>query len=416
MVASVLLMFLFTFVEPGYYSRMMGERDLMHWNISLYGFIAFSSLVLLAGAVLSAKLPSLLFRKRRAMWSTSLTGYLLGPTLVAILLLALTFDRIIHNAPSLFALLNQSKGSELKTVFGAAASDAWTGSFPFALGIGWWGFHHLLEYGSSVPRSDRVASRILQLVLILAIVVASAVVLSRFVLMPLMFGLMLIYVKHYVAKDSFRSSKLLLLGILGVVVMLGFFAVASRFRGANSSGAVVKSAIGYGPASMNRCAAVLDGSLDNSNLSDYLFEQNFGFIENFPFISRLRSNSYFAGQKTQQSIYDAIASANLNEKYIWLTSYGEIFLQFGSYYFLYVFAYGFLVGRFWRAFKRSKRLGIVLYPWAAFNVMYIFGSNFFASRYLSILLMLVAALVVYDVFLEPQVFRRATGADSSGSL
>ena len=412
--ASLIFMFLLTLIEPGYYSEMIGERDMMYGNITLYAFLALSSIVLLLGSLIASHLPSLSFPKRKAILSSSLALYLFAPVVIAIFLVALTFYKVLHNSPFLISLLYQNSGSELKVMFGAAAANAWTGSFPFALGVSWWAWHHLLKYKPALSRGDFIKSQILITTLIAVIVIASALVLSRFIIMPLIFGLLIVYLKHYLCANWFSYKKMLLIGAVTVVVMLGLFVIAARYRGADSSKAIAESAIGYGPASLNRCAAVLNGDFNNANLSKYLFEQNFGFISNFPFLSRFKPNSYLSGQRYQDTIYNATAAANLNQKFIWVTSYGEIFLEFGQYYLIYIFFFGFIAGRLWKGFKKETTSGVILYPWAAFNIAYIFGSNFFASRYLSVLWILVLLLLIYDLILVPRVATLPINFRSSG--
>jgi hypothetical protein len=218
---------------------------------------------------------------------------------------------------------------------------------------------------------------------------------SRFVLMPTLFGLFLIYLRHAVLARGARLGALVLRGLMALALVLALFGVIASLRTTGTHGAILASYLGYGPTSVNHLAALLDGRFPLGGLNQYLRLENFGFIYKFPFAPRLFDTGQALASATLAS-FVATGAAGLNGSYIWFTAWGEVYAGLGWLTPLYLFFYGLFFARAWRGFTTGTISGLLLYPWLGFNVLFTFGSNFGASQFLSVLVLLSIILYVYS--------------------
>lgn len=390
-----ILLFGFTLVPPRIYERYIHEPNLMFGNFLLYVFLFGCLIVLRIGIGLSRRMPRLRVPRIRRLFVVGPFAYLFVPVCFALGLLALTITVVLGNSPDLLALAMSGQGGEVKRAMNEAAQGAFNGSLPLAMGVSWWSLARYFGLRQYMPRVQAIFVSSLVALLVLALLLAAALMMSRFVLIPTLFGMFVIYLRHKISEEGVKVGKIIVYAMLALAIVVIVFGVFAAMRNGGERDAIIQSFIGYGPASLNHLAALLDGRMETGSLGQYLRQENFGFFFKFPFMIRLLGQGDTFAVATQ-SIFTHTWSAGLNGSYIWFTSFGEIVAELHALSVFYLLTYGCLVGRAWHAFARGTIFGIVMYPWAAFGLLFSFGSNIFANGSLSVLLMLALVIWIYS--------------------
>jgi len=158
--------------------------------------------------------------------------------------------------------------------------------------------------------------------------------------------------------------------------------------------------MGYTVASFNRMAAVLSGLIPAAfpgkqlHLVYYLlesvrFESIFHFREAFSW-----PNSYVLWQLEFPQVY----SHGLNGSFIWLGFFGYIYTDIGWFTPVYIFLTGFLSGLMWLRFRQGRVIGLILYPWFAFCIIFWVGWAIIFSESLFYFLEVAFVLWLYENF------------------
>ncbi|MBB6186541.1 hypothetical protein [Rhodanobacter sp. MP7CTX1] len=389
------LLFAFTLVPPGIYVRYMDEPNMMFGNIVLYLFLFCCLTVLRLGVYLASRAPAVRVPLLPSMLKVGPFSYLLAPVGVALGLLAATIALVLHNSPGILALALSGQGAEVKSAMTEASNGAFNGSLPLAMGVSWWALAKYLDSRAYISRMQRVLVSVLVALLVLALILAAALMMSRFVLMPTLCGLFVIYVRHKIVNDGIRVGWFILRTVIALALALILFGLFSVLRTGSDGHAMAQSFIGYGPASLNHLAALLEGRLDTKGLDQYLRQENFGFFYKFPFMTSLLGNADTFAEGFQ-SMFNRTWGSGLNGAYIWFTSFGEIAAQLNVLSIVYLLVYGYFVGRAWRGFVKATTFGMITYPWAAFGLLSSFGYNIIAKSFLSVLLLLALLLWAYS--------------------
>ncbi|HET7331973.1 hypothetical protein [Dyella sp.] len=384
----------FTFMPPGMYEAYIMEPDYMFGNLVLYLFIAGSLLVLWASISISVRLPAIRTIHLKKLMSVGPFFYLFGPVACALALLAITIWSVLQNDSSIFGLLLARQGQEVKQAMVIAGQGAFNGSLPLAMGVSWWALDRYLELRQYMSHARLITLSALVGALVIVLLLTATLMLSRFVVMPTLFGLFLVYIRHKIVRDRVKAFSIVRRALLALASILALFWLFASLRNAGDKNAIVQSFVGYGPGALNHLAALLAGRLNVDALNGYLRQENFGFFYKFPFMIRLfdLTDVFISGT---ESMFDETWRGGLNGAYIWITSFGEIAAQLRGFAVVYLFGYGYIVARAWRSFIRGGIFGTIMYPWAAFGVLFSFGSNFFASNFLSILMILTLILGAY---------------------
>lgn len=405
------LLFGFTLVPPHTYERYIHEPNLMFGNFLLYMFLFGCLLVLRIGIVLSARVPKLRVPRIRRLLLVGPFAYLFVPVSFALGLLALTITVVLGNSPDLLALAISGQGGEVKRAMTEAAQGAFNGSLPLAMGVSWWSLARYLGLRQYMSRVQSMLVSSLVALLVLVLLLASALMMSRFVLIPTLFGMFVVYLRYKITEDETKIGKIIVYAMVALVIVVIIFGLFAAMRNGGEGDAIIQSFIGYGPASLNHLAALLDGRMGTGSLGQYLLQENFGFFFKFPFMIRLLGQADTFAAATQ-SIFIHTWSAGLNGSYIWFTSFGEIIAGLHALSAFYLLVYGYIVGRAWHAFVRGTIFGIVMYPWAAFGLLFSFGSNIFANGSLSVLLVLALVMWTYSGLVHVKQEVRAIAANA----
>lgn len=406
-ILSALILVAFTFVPPRTYSAYIDEVNYMFLNVELLLYVVGCFALIYLGTSIGARLKFPAPRCFPKLLGVSPFSYLFWPVALALGLVVATVAIILKNEPWLIATALVGDGQEVKNMMATATQGAMTGTLPLAMAICWWSYAQFLKMRLHMRRLQRSLCWMLIFTLAGFLFVAYAITLARYLLMPLIFGMFLLRIRAKLSEGVPLKRLLLPAAIFGVFVLVLFGAIAAM-RTKNGGGGVIGSFIGYGPTSMNHLAALMEGKMRPGLLQDYFDMQNFGFYYKFPFVERLYDLSSMYDQ-AHDAPFNTTWRAGLNGAYIWITSLGEIGYGLGVFALLYFVIYGYLVGRAWAGFKSGTTFGSIMYPWAAFCILFAFGSNYFAGRNLSVMLLACGLLWMYTGSIRPR-FAGAVGA------
>ncbi|NCO14332.1 MAG: hypothetical protein GW821_19565 [Shewanella vesiculosa] len=245
----------------------------------------------------------------------------------------------------------------------------------FAIPILWWAWYRYWQL-VSIDRGSQFTKFFLQSVTIVLLFVL-IVIAARFALMPFIIGLFIIYAKFWIfdqldCRQHFVRSIKIYSVLLAFIV--GVFSLFSLARGYGEMAQIWEMILGYGPVSFNRLAYVLDGELsfEYSKTGVYLIPEPI-----FSIVRNLFLLPIFSDFELWESEFAGIASAGLNEQFIWLTQFGYAFDSVGIFSVFVFLFYGLVLGWLWKSFLAAKVVGIVLYPLMYFSVFFMFGSFHF---------------------------------------
>lgn len=390
-----LAMLVFTLVPPATYTQAMGEPDLMFANLRLYLFLAGSLATLALGVRIGEALPGGHRMRPDARIRIPTVLQLLPPAVVAIALLALTVKLLLEHNAAIPGLLLAGRAEDAKIVAIHASQGAMTGSLPCAIATLWWLVLRNHNLPSGTPRTSRLLSLLIMACLAVTLLGVALLLVARSVLLPALFGVLLIHLAHRTRQGRLNARGLALLSLLAGAATIGIFAAFAFARGFDTTHAVLGNLIGYGPGSINHLAALLDGKFDTTALAVYLKLQNFGFIYHFPYITRLTGATPL-DLPALASAFTETAHAGLNGSYIWMTAFGELWAGVRWWALPYLLVVGLLFGWAWRGFRAQQTFSTLLYCWMAFGVLFYFGANYLASGYFSDIVVTGLALGIYD--------------------
>jgi hypothetical protein len=166
-------------------------------------------------------------------------------------------------------------------------------------------------------------------------------------------------------------------------------------RGASQLDTLLGSALGYTVVSYNRMAAMLLGALH------YAYVGKGAYLVAF-----LLQNDRLGGIREQMGLptayglwlteFPSLNAAGMNAYYNWASVFGYLFSDLGWWTPVYMFAAGLLAGHLWSRFRAGATVGIVLYPWMAFWILFWFGWNLLLDARGIVLIEIGILLVVYD--------------------
>jgi hypothetical protein len=402
-VVSVLLLFSFTLVPPAIYEKAINEPNLMFGNIVLYIFLIINMLLIFLGSRLATYVPSIKMRSLKAKLQISPFIFVMIPSFVATIFLGLTVSIVLKQDSSVLMMLMSGEGQSIKRALDDAGKGALNGSLPLGMGMAWWAVDAYFMLRGKISKIQKSLMILVIFILLSSLISAAFMMMARFVLMPTLFGVFIITLRH-----QSEASRMKFMGLVGrslffAVTIITIFLIFSYIRGNTEKDSILMNVIGYGPASLNHLAALLDGKINAESLKDTLLVSNFGFIFKFPFLTHVFSNLTSMYEDARNSWFAVTWASGLNGAYIWITLFGDVYAGLNFVAVPYLIVYGFVFGRAWRGFSGGKTFGIMIYPWAAFNILFAFGSNFFASNFLSILIILSLILWCYGSIIKPRV-------------
>jgi hypothetical protein len=395
-VSSAIFLFACVF-PPGTYSSYMDEPDYMFLNISAITLFAVCVTFFVGGVWLVDLLfPVSGFRNEERECRLSPVTFLLIPLVAGLIFSALSNLIIIRNNPGLLLLFLSQGGAEAKADIQNQATLGLAGIY--LIGIVWWVTWRCDQM--NIQGKQRRLIKIFQYLAATSVIISTILKLARGQLMPVITGIAIIYLLQKSARAGTSRTFLLKFSLFFGGSVLGLFLLASFARGTTD---MTKDVFGYTIASYNRLAALLNGKLyyPYSGRGIYLF--SFVGYNNMlnavvPFREILRWPSFM---DYWQSEFAAMGRAGLTENAIWAGSFGYIFADIGWFAPVFVFLEGVFCGAIWRSIKLGRPLGIVLYPWCAYSILFWFGMNsLFDNTILAFALDVVGLSIYESLFLR----------------
>ncbi len=176
-----------------------------------------------------------------------------------------------------------------------------------------------------------------------------------------------VIVGSYLSQLNARKLLTYAVGIIVLVAILFYFLQSKRYSAIAGSG--FTQLIGYFPASYNRLAALLDGTLVMP-AKDGFYYTNLG-LWTFPAVGGVARDVFgdFMGIDIPKNNFDvwmggfgSMSTAGLNRNFIWITTYGEAFQDYGWLSPLWFCIYGMFMGVFWKLLLQKDIIGLFVYP------------------------------------------------------
>jgi hypothetical protein len=392
-------------IPPSFYSYYIHEPDLMFLDPVVILFYTLCVVGFLAGVwFLGWLLPPVSTVNRQFLTKAPPAFFLLIPLVPCVLLTGLASVLVVKDNPLVIPILMAREGNRL--TLGGDASLQLKGtmniSVLFVTGIVWWSVWRYHQLG--IAWRGRLAVRIVHLLAVLVVLIASTLMLSKHIVTVLVTGLALGYlIRKTIGKQLNWNvvAKTTFVFVLGGAFV--FFLVTS-LRGALDFDTQIESFLGYTIASYNRLAALLHGTLHFEYSERGIYFSNFlSFNNSFNRIIRLREvmgyPDYFSWW---MSSFASVGRAGLHAQLIFCGTFGEIFIEIGWLAPLYVFGYGLLYGLVWRWMIAGRLIGIVLYPYFAYCVLFWFSTNGLLDQDIVALIIDALALAVYEVLFVKQ--------------
>ena len=235
------------------------------------------------------------------------------------------------------------------------------------------------------------------------------VTVGRTELLPLVVGTCLISWILRARKGRLGRTAVLWSGLFAVASVLGLFILFSVLRGVDDSHDATAELIAYTIASYNRLSALLSGVLRYPYGGSGIYISPFASYNSslhriIPLGEMLHWHSY---QEVWLSEFAAQSQAGLNINAIWAGAFGYLYSDLGWGTPLFIVLYGILAGGLWRSIRRGGLLGVVMYPWCAFCILFWHGTNLLLDVKFVVLLVVCGGLAVYErSTMRPQRTRR----------
>ncbi|MGK2871947.1 MAG: hypothetical protein ACSLFL_06800 [Alphaproteobacteria bacterium] len=270
-------------------------------------------------------------------------------------------------------------------------------ALPLLFGVCWWALWRLLEREAWLGKADWPLRAVLWISFIIALATALMKV-ARYDLMPGFFGFILVYIVFRFRHTGMRLRRYVNLLMQAGLVLLGLFLLMSWLRGNSTQSDIINNVAGYTVASYNRLAAILSGDIQfpYSGSGTYTFR----FLSHIPLLHRWIDIGAMFGMPDTfdvwSSEFPAVYQAGLDGRYIWASAFGYVYADIGPFAPIYFFILGVLSGWLWRSILNSQSIGVVLYPWFAFSILFWVGDNFVAYRRLVTFVAAGVLLLIYE--------------------
>jgi len=380
---------------PHLYSSVMDEPNFMFLDPASVLFFTLCTASFLAAVwLIGAVFPVTAFVNRPIQAKLNPALFLILPLLLPLALTLVSGYLVLRDNPSLLDLLLSQGGNDVKEqldvqgTFGLASI--------YLLGIIWWVSWRCDQMG--LQGRQRRTVKTVQYLATGAVILSTALKLGRGELMPVVTGLAMIYVLrkivHREAGGAFAFKATL--GFATSVAAL--FLLFSFIRGTSDTDKMLSDSVAYSLASYNHLAALLAGRLHYPYAGRGIYLFSFLGFNNMlnaliPFREVLSWPSFY---DAWQSEFRSTWRAGLNGFSIWTSAFGYIFAELGWWSPIYVFFQGLLCGAAWRAIKKGQVMGIVLYPWVAFCILFWMGTNYLFDNKFVVLVLDVIALMAYE--------------------
>lgn len=385
---------------PSIYSRVMREPDLLFLEPKTLFFYLLCVIGFGVGfwIICPREIPLNLPRVRVRIPSVV---FLSLPLVIGILLVARGVLQAFHDNPNLLLLLAAQQAADLKGANAAAKLDQLINAGYGLVALTWWGLWRYWQFKLRGWKANFV--RVLLVVTVLTVVVASIFTISRNLIMETVAGVTILYVLHREAEGRLSWRFVRNTGIVlaaGVVALFGLF---SFLRGTTSLDSQLFLLIGYSTASYNRLAGLILGKLHYPFAGRGVYLSTFvSFNEQLhkliPLDQMFRWPGFFDEWTSE---FGAVERAGLNGSMVFLGAFGFLFCDLGWMSPLWTLGYGLLYGVLWRAMRRASIAGVLIYPFAGFCALFWFGTNLLLdSSFVPFVKYTIVLFVFERLFLE----------------
>jgi hypothetical protein len=391
---SALVFALAWIFPPRLYARIMDEPDLLFLNIESALFYGACVVGFILGVFLiDFYFPAERLVDRQLHERAFPAAFLLVPLSVALCLNFVSLMSVLREGV-LLPLLLSGNGGEAKDLWQADGSLVLTSTC--LAGVVWWAIWRSMQLQEKGVA--RATTRMLLCVAVTVIVVSASLILNRVVLFSTVIGVVVIILARRILEGNIGGKVVLRAGLLLCAAITGFFVLYSLLRGNTTSDEVASDLLQYTISSYNRLPALLSGALKYpyAGTGVYLvsfLESNNLFNHIVPVREMLRWPLY---EELFRSEFWAVWRSNLNGKLIWSGTFGYIYSDLGWLSPGYLLLYGLLYGWVWRWLRCGKTLGIVLYPWFAFCILFWLGTNELLDTMCAVLFIDALALSFYE--------------------
>jgi hypothetical protein len=382
---------------PNAYLYFMNEPELIFLDVRSIAFYALCVGAFLLGVALVDRLsPSKSFNENRIKTSIPPAIFILMPLLLALGLNIRSIISVIRDG-ELVSLLLDGKGGEVKEALSAQGSLVLSGTS--LMGVLWWATWRYQQL--KLKGMSRWLTRVVLYVATCSTVFSAYLKLGRCEMMPVIAGLaVILFLRKLVANEVTRGFMLKFSGVLALSTLV-LFIVFIVPRGADNADKIGAEVVACTVASYNRLSAVLAGNLRYPYGGTGVYLSGFLPFNNlFNSIVPLREIfNWPTFYDVWMSEFQAVGTAGLNRDSIWSGTFGYIFSDLGWLSPMFVFTYGVLTGWAWRSIRRGQTMGIVLYPWCAFCVLFWSGINLLLSTNFVMLVIVATFLLSYEFLL-----------------
>ena len=386
---------------PQVYEKLISEKSLMFLNPTLAIFYSTCSAAFLLGYKIIEFLIgnlNLIEDDRKSIQHENLPLKLI---IITVALNIISIYQIYSSNEDLILLIATQQGGLAKDELNETGIGGLTN---FAsIGIFWYCYHNYLRSQESENSKERSFQKILLLTLLTTIFVSSTIKLSRGELMPFLAGAALVYVNNKFSDQRNEGVKFGLFILKACAFVFFIFSIFSSLRGEAEITKIIADFIGYTLASYNRLSGILDGRLQFEFTGTGVYLSSFLSFNNslnrfLPISEYMNWPRYF---DLWNSEFLSVSAAGFNEYLIWPTAIGYIFIDLGWFSPIILFLYGMLYAGVWHSWKRGSPLGIILYPWLGFCLLFWFGTNYLLDTKFFVLLIISIIISIINHLNRP---------------
>lgn len=368
---NFLIYFIFTMVDPTFYSNSIEEPDLMYLDFQSLLFVSSCLLGFLLGIfVVRKKSRFKTFNIKMKKVIVTKRFYFVMPLSSSFLLLLLLIIEYLINNSHLLIFIMLGDANMIKE--NAIINPLFMRILYLCIATIYWSYY---IYCYKIFKNT--IFKILLYATIFLVILASILLVARYLLLPFLVSLILIKLssKKYI---NYSTIVTILIGIIFI------FSIFSLLRG----GEIIHSLLGYGPASFNRLSAVLDGEIK--------FKQPFFYIASF-----LGDGRDYLDVLVGE--HNAIGDAGLDWYLNWITVYGYIYMSLKWFSFVYFFFLGVIAKFFWNGFIKGYTVSVTLYPWIFTSVLLFFSSNMLSWGATLIFIITGISILIYSKIFKYKV-------------
>lgn len=380
---------------PDLYRKYLEERDF----IFLDPTAAFYFGLCVAGfafGVFSVRMFPTNLKRRAFRPSMGLKPFifLALPIALAVGLNVWMLKTLTDNHPQLLPLLLAGEGDVVKN----AASEIGAPMLATIVitGLVWWAIWRLSE--QSMPKNQRRAAILLITLLSTCVLANCVLTVGRTELMPFLLGTVAVLLIIRLRNRPLPTRRLLSFIAAAALTVIGMFVMFSVIRGAEDAADVNTTILAYTLASYNRLSALLSGRLHYPCGGTGIYISPFVSYSNL--LHKILPIADALGWKPAREVwlseFDAMSRAGLNADVIWAGTFGYLFSDFGWMTPAFMILYGAVVGTMWQSILAGRLLGIILYPWCAFCILFWQGTNLLLDAKFVLLALLSIVLAHYE--------------------